>query len=64
MSHVFPKRLNIVAEDANCRGKKAELMKKIPKRDWIISHHRMIFFGRYHCLAKNLNVSPAPSKLL
>ncbi|MDU7015620.1 MAG: endonuclease III, partial [Streptococcus mitis] len=46
------KRLNIVAEDATVEEIEAELMKKIPKRDWIISHHRMIFFGRYHCLAR------------
>ena len=35
-------------------------LKKIPKRDWIISHHRMIFFGRYHCLAKNPKCQTCP----
>lgn len=25
------------------------LMKKVPKEEWSITHHRMIFFGRYHC---------------
>ncbi|PTL40334.1 endonuclease III [Alkalicoccus saliphilus] len=25
------------------------LMKKIPKEEWSDTHHRMIFFGRYHC---------------
>lgn len=29
------------------------LMKKIPKEEWSITHHRMIFFGRYHCKAQN-----------
>lgn len=29
------------------------LMRKIPKEEWSISHHRMIFFGRYHCKAQN-----------
>lgn len=29
------------------------LMKKIPKDEWSITHHRMIFFGRYHCKAQN-----------
>ena len=33
---------------------------KIPKKDWIISHHRMIFFGRYHCLAKNPKCQTCP----
>ncbi|HEY4553345.1 MAG TPA: endonuclease III [Bacillaceae bacterium] len=29
------------------------LMKKIPKEEWSVTHHRMIFFGRYHCKAQN-----------
>lgn len=29
------------------------LMKKVPKDEWSITHHRMIFFGRYHCKAQN-----------
>jgi endonuclease-3 len=29
------------------------LMRKIPMEEWSISHHRMIFFGRYHCKAQN-----------
>lgn len=29
------------------------LMKKIPKDEWSVSHHRFIFFGRYHCKAAN-----------
>ena len=33
---------------------------KRPKKDWIISHHRMIFFGRYHCLAKNPKCQTCP----
>ncbi|KYC60806.1 endonuclease III [Heyndrickxia coagulans] len=28
------------------------LMKKVPKEEWSITHHRMIFFGRYHCKAQ------------
>ncbi|MCZ0754485.1 endonuclease III [Anoxybacillus sp. J5B_2022] len=28
------------------------LMRKIPKEEWSITHHRMIFFGRYHCKAQ------------
>lgn len=31
------------------------LMKKIPKEEWSATHHRMIFFGRYHCKARNPN---------
>lgn len=29
------------------------LMRKIPKELWSVSHHRLIFFGRYHCKAQN-----------
>ena len=47
------KRLNISAQDASVTEIEHDLMKKIPKRDWIVTHHRLIFFGRYFCLAKN-----------
>ncbi|WNZ92143.1 endonuclease III [Streptococcus iniae] len=47
------KRLAISAQDADVSEIEADLMKKIPKKDWVITHHRLIFFGRYHCLAKN-----------
>ncbi|CBZ47972.1 endonuclease III [Streptococcus gallolyticus subsp. gallolyticus ATCC BAA-2069] len=46
------KRLNISAPDADVTEIEQDLMKKIPKKDWILTHHRLIFFGRYHCLAK------------
>ncbi|MCP1159540.1 endonuclease III [Bacillus infantis] len=29
------------------------LMKKVPEEEWSATHHRMIFFGRYHCKAQN-----------
>lgn len=29
------------------------LMKKVPVDEWSDTHHRMIFFGRYHCKARN-----------
>ena len=28
------------------------LMKKIPMDEWGVTHHRLIFFGRYHCKAQ------------
>ncbi|WP_017472170.1 endonuclease III [Amphibacillus jilinensis] len=31
------------------------LMRKVPKQAWSDTHHRMIFFGRYHCKARNPN---------
>lgn len=47
------KRLNISSPTADVLEIEHDLMKKIPKKNWIITHHRLIFFGRYHCLAKN-----------
>lgn len=29
------------------------LMKRIPREEWSLAHHRFIFFGRYHCKAQN-----------
>ncbi|HEX7064134.1 MAG TPA: endonuclease III [Bacillales bacterium] len=28
------------------------LMRKVPKEEWAETHHRLIFFGRYHCKAQ------------
>lgn len=36
------------------------LMKKVPKDEWSVTHHRMIFFGRYHCKARNPNCPECP----
>ena len=46
------KRLNISAPDADVTEIEQDLMKKIPKKDRILTHHRWIIVGRYHCLAK------------
>ncbi|CAM3400840.1 endonuclease III [Marinicrinis lubricantis] len=37
-----------------------KLMRRIPREEWTISHHRLIFFGRYHCKAQNPNCSECP----
>ncbi|KAA0550224.1 endonuclease III [Bacillus sp. BGMRC 2118] len=36
------------------------LMKKVPKEEWSVTHHRLIFFGRYHCKAQNPNCKECP----
>ncbi len=36
------------------------LMNKVPKDEWSVTHHRMIFFGRYHCKAQNPQCSACP----
>ncbi|WP_339227999.1 endonuclease III [Oceanobacillus sp. FSL K6-2867] len=36
------------------------LMRKVPRDEWSVTHHRMIFFGRYHCKARNPNCPECP----
>ncbi|MGS2776287.1 endonuclease III [Robertmurraya sp. GLU-23] len=36
------------------------LMKKVPREEWSVTHHRMIFFGRYHCKAQNPQCPSCP----
>ncbi|WP_033828572.1 endonuclease III [Bacillus andreraoultii] len=36
------------------------LMKKVPMDEWSITHHRMIFFGRYHCKAQSPDCLQCP----
>jgi len=36
------------------------LMKKVPKSEWSVTHHRLIFFGRYHCKAQNPQCPSCP----
>lgn len=36
------------------------LMKKIPKEEWSATHHRLIFFGRYHCKSVKPNCPTCP----
>jgi endonuclease-3 len=36
------------------------LMKKVPQEEWSDTHHRLIFFGRYHCKAQNPQCEVCP----
>lgn len=36
------------------------LMYKIPAERWSRTHHQLIFFGRYHCLARNPKCGTCP----
>ncbi len=47
------KRLGLAKENDNVLEIEKKLMKKIPIEKWQKTHHQLIFFGRYHCLAKN-----------
>jgi len=46
------KRLGFCKENATVLEVEQALMKKIPKSAWSATHHRLIFFGRYHCKAQ------------
>lgn len=46
------KRLGIARYKDNVTQVEETLMKKIPRDRWSKAHHQLIFFGRYHCLAR------------
>ncbi|MDQ0299402.1 endonuclease-3 [Salibacterium salarium] len=54
------KRLGICRWKDNVREVEETLMKKVPKEKWADTHHRLIFFGRYHCKAKDPQCSICP----
>lgn len=47
------KRLGLAADDDSVLQVEQKLMKQVPKDEWTQTHHRLIFFGRYHCKAQN-----------
>ncbi|MDQ0111469.1 endonuclease III [Paenibacillus harenae] len=47
------KRLGIAKLDDNVLEVEKKLMKLVPQEEWTVTHHRLIFFGRYHCKAQN-----------
>lgn len=47
------KRLAIVPPESDVLTIEKILMRKVPKDLWIKGHHRMIFWGRYQCMARN-----------
>jgi endonuclease-3 len=54
------KRLGLCDESATPLQVEQALMKKIPKKEWTNCHHRLIFFGRYHCKAQNPQCEACP----
>ncbi len=54
------KRLGFCRWKDNVTEVEAALMKKIPMDAWSVTHHRMIFFGRYHCKAQSPNCPECP----
>jgi endonuclease-3 len=54
------KRLGFCAESDTPLQVEKTLMKKIPKKEWAKAHHRLIFFGRYHCKAQSPQCEACP----
>ncbi|MFJ7725584.1 endonuclease III [Neobacillus sp. NPDC097160] len=54
------KRLGICRWKDSVLEVEKTLMKKVPKEEWSVTHHRLIFFGRYHCKAQNPQCSSCP----
>lgn len=54
------KRLGICRWKDSVLEVEETLMRKIPREEWSVTHHRLIFFGRYHCKARNPNCPECP----
>ncbi|MGJ7034712.1 endonuclease III [Anoxybacillus eryuanensis] len=54
------KRLGICRWKDSVLEVEETLMKKIPKEEWSVTHHRLIFFGRYHCKAQSPKCGVCP----
>lgn len=54
------KRLGIAAESDTVLQVEQKLMKLVPREEWTITHHRLIFFGRYHCKAQTPRCEACP----
>lgn len=46
------KRLGITRLKDTVLEVEKTLMKRVPVEEWTVTHHRLIFFGRYHCKAQ------------
>lgn len=54
------KRLGICRLKDSVLEVEQTLMKKVPKEEWGVTHHRLIFFGRYHCKAQRPQCETCP----
>ncbi|WP_442603915.1 endonuclease III [Paenibacillus sp. KN14-4R] len=54
------KRLGLAAIDDSVLEVEKKLMRKIPRDEWTQTHHRLIFFGRYHCKAQSPQCAVCP----
>jgi endonuclease-3 len=54
------KRLGLAGWKDSLLEVEKKLMKRIPREDWTDTHHRLIFFGRYHCKSQNPQCQVCP----
>lgn len=54
------KRLRLARKNDSVLVVEQKLMKKFPKKHWTKLHHQLIFFGRYHCTAKQPKCNDCP----
>jgi len=54
------KRLGVAAKNDSVLEVEKKLMKLVPRDEWTITHHRLIFFGRYHCKAQSPKCGVCP----
>ncbi|EMA6341933.1 endonuclease III [Bacillus cytotoxicus] len=54
------KRLGICRWKDSVLEVEKTLMKKVPMEEWGVTHHRLIFFGRYHCKAQRPQCEVCP----
>jgi endonuclease-3 len=54
------KRLGMASPNDSVLEVEKKLMKLVPKEEWTETHHRLIFFGRYHCKAQNPQCGVCP----
>ena len=56
------KRLGLVSQSADPTQTELILKKAIPEAQWGLAHHAILFFGRYHCTARNPKCDNCPLK--
>ncbi|PYZ98383.1 endonuclease III [Alteribacter lacisalsi] len=54
------KRLGICRWKDSVLEVEKTLMRKVPQDEWSVTHHRLIFFGRYHCKAQSPRCPECP----
>jgi endonuclease-3 len=54
------KRLGAAKQGDSVLEVEKKLMRLVPRDEWTITHHRLIFFGRYHCKAQNPKCEVCP----